>query len=128
MHTVVNELLIKPEASLPDGGSLDQLTNIFSAFCQDKVRLIQENLTLKADPNYVPPDESPGTVDDKLSIFLPVTEDEVLFTLYIGQIVRRHRLHFNLFADDSQLYVSFKIKDTNDKMADWHASRQVWNN
>ena len=39
--------------------------------------LIQENLTLKADPNYVPPDESPGTVDDKLSIFLPATEDEV---------------------------------------------------
>ena len=44
----------------------------------------------------------------------------VLFTLYtgpIGQIVRRHRLDFHLFADDSQLYVSFKIKDTNDEMA-----------
>ena len=44
----------------------------------------------------------------------------VLFTLYtgpIGQIVRRHRLDFPLFADDSQLYVSFKIKDTNDEMA-----------
>ena len=44
----------------------------------------------------------------------------VLYTLYmgrIGQIVRRHRLNFHHFADDSQLYVSFKIKDTNDEMA-----------
>ena len=43
----------------------------------------------------------------------------VLFTLYtgpIGQIVRQHRLDFHLFADDSQLYVSFKIKDTSDEM------------
>ena len=41
----------------------------------------------------------------------------VLFTLYtgpIGQIIRRHRLDFHLFADDSQLYGSFKINDTND--------------
>ena len=41
----------------------------------------------------------------------------VLFTLYtvpIGQIIRWHRLDFHLFADDSQLYVSFKIKNTND--------------
>ena len=56
---------------------MEQLANRFSAFFQDKVRLIHENLTLKANPNYVPPDESPGTVDDKLSIFLPATEDEV---------------------------------------------------
>ena len=42
----------------------------------------------------------------------------VLFTIYmgpIGQIIRRHRLDFHLFADDSQLYVSSKIKDTNDE-------------
>ena len=42
----------------------------------------------------------------------------VLFTIYtrpIGQITRRHRLDFHLCADDSQLYVSFKIKDTNDE-------------
>ena len=64
LYNVVNALLIKPEASLPDGGSLEQLANRFSAFFQDKVRLIQENLTPKADPNYVPPDESPGTVDE----------------------------------------------------------------
>ena len=63
MYNVANALLIKPEASLTDRGSLKQLANRFSAFLQDKVRLIQENLTLKADPNYVPPDESPGTVD-----------------------------------------------------------------
>ena len=44
----------------------------------------------------------------------------VLFTPYtkpIGQIVRRDRLDFHLFAANSQLYVSFKIKDTNDEMA-----------
>ena len=44
----------------------------------------------------------------------------VLFTLYTGpirQIVRRHQLDFHLFADNSQLYVLFKIKDTNDEMA-----------
>ena len=38
----------------------------------------------------------------------------VLFTLYtgpIGQITRRHQLDFHTFADDSQLYVSFKIND-----------------
>ena len=49
----------------------------------------------------------------KGSVFGPV-----LFTLYtgpIGQILRRHRLDFHLFAGDSQLYVSFKIKDTNDE-------------
>ena len=78
LYNVVNALLIKPEASLPDGGSLEQLASRFSAFFQDKkIRLIQENLTLKADPIYVPPDESPDTVDDKLSIFLPAMEDEV---------------------------------------------------
>ena len=40
----------------------------------------------------------------------------VSFTLYtglIGQIIRRHRLDFYLFAGDSQLHVSFKIKDPN---------------
>ena len=42
----------------------------------------------------------------------------VLFTIYtgpIGQIIRRHPLDLHLCADDSQLYVSFKIKDTNDE-------------
>ena len=42
----------------------------------------------------------------------------VLFTIYtgpIGKIIRRHRLDFHLFADESQLYVSFKIKNTNDE-------------
>lgn len=69
LYNVVNALLIKPEASLPDGGSLEQLANRFSVFFQEKVMLIQDNLTLKADPNYVPPDDSPGTVDNKLRIF-----------------------------------------------------------
>ena len=77
LYNVVNALLIKPEGSLPDGGSLEQLANRFSVFFQEKVMLIQDNLILKADPNYVPPDDSPGTVDNKLRIFLPATEDEV---------------------------------------------------
>ena len=44
----------------------------------------------------------------------------VLFTLYTrptGQIVRRHRYDFHLFADNYQLYVSFKIKDINGDVA-----------
>ena len=44
--------------------------------------------------------------------------DPVLFTIYtgpIGQIIRRHRLDFHFFADDAQLYASFKTKDTNDE-------------
>ena len=36
LYNVVNALLIKPEASLPDGGSLEQLASRFSAFFQDK--------------------------------------------------------------------------------------------
>ena len=44
----------------------------------------------------------------------------VLFTLYtgpIGQIIRHHQLDFHTFADDSQLYVSFKINDPTDEKA-----------
>ena len=33
----------------------------------------------------------------------------------IGQIIRRHLLDFHTFADDSQLYVSFKINDPTDE-------------
>ena len=32
----------------------------------------------------------------------------------IGQIIRRHRFVFHVFAADSQLSVSLKINDTND--------------
>ncbi|KAK2160469.1 hypothetical protein NP493_1646g00002 [Ridgeia piscesae] len=38
--------------------------------------MIQENLTLKVDPNYVPED-NPDAVDDKLSVLVSATEDEV---------------------------------------------------
>ena len=44
----------------------------------------------------------------------------VLFILYtgpIGQIIRHHQLDFHTFADDSQLYVSFKINDPTDEKA-----------
>ena len=38
--------------------------------------MIQENLALKADPNYAPED-NPDAVADKLSVLVPATEDEV---------------------------------------------------
>ena len=51
LYNVVNALLIKPEHGLSDCGSMDQLASKFSAFFRDKIRMIHENLTLKADPN-----------------------------------------------------------------------------
>ena len=68
-------MLVKPEASLPDGRSLEQLASEFELFFQAKVKRIQENLVSDAD--YVPPDECPCAVGAKLDIFLPATEDEV---------------------------------------------------
>ena len=50
-------MLVKPEASLPDGSSLEQLASEFEIFFQAKVKRIQENLVSDAD--YVPPDECP---------------------------------------------------------------------
>ena len=44
----------------------------------------------------------------------------VLFILYtgpIGQIIIHHQIDFHTFADDSQLYVSFKINDPTDEKA-----------
>ena len=55
---------------------MDQLASKFSAFFQDKIRMIQENLTLKADLNYVLED-NPDAVDDKLSVYVPAREDKV---------------------------------------------------
>ena len=76
LYNVVNALLIKPEHGLSDCGSMHQLANKFSAFFQDKIRMIQENLTLKANPNYVPED-NPDAVDNTLSVLVPATEDEI---------------------------------------------------
>ena len=77
LYNVVNALMIKPEPGLSDCGSMVQLASKFSAFFQDKIRMIQEeNLTLNADPNYVPED-NPDAVDNKLSVLMPATEDEV---------------------------------------------------
>ena len=75
LYNVVNTMLVKPEASLPDGRSLEQLASEFELFFQAKVKRIQENLVSDAD--YVPPDECPCAVGAKLDIFLPATEDEV---------------------------------------------------
>ena len=75
LYNVVNTMLVKPEASLPDGRSLEHLASEFELFFQAKVKRIQENLVSDAD--YVPPDECPCAVGAKLDIFLPATEDEV---------------------------------------------------
>ena len=72
LYNVVNALLMKPEPGLSDCGSMDQLASKFSAFFQDKIRMIQENLTFKADPNYVPED-NPDAVDNKLGVLVPAT-------------------------------------------------------
>ena len=76
LYNVVNALLIKSETGLSDCGSMDQRASKFSAFFQDKIRMIQENLTLKVEPNYVPTD-NPDAVYDQMSVFVPATEDEV---------------------------------------------------
>ena len=72
LYNVVNALLIKPEPGLSDCVSMDKLASKLSAFFQNKIRMIQENLTLKADPNYVPED-NPDAVDNKLSVLVPAT-------------------------------------------------------
>ena len=41
----------------------------------------------------------------------------ILFTIYtipVGGICRRHGVQYNLYADDTQLYVSFKVGDALD--------------
>ena len=74
----MNAMLIKLETALSDcgSGSIDQHASKFSTFFQDKIRMIQENVMLKADPNYVLED-NPDAVNDKLNVFVPATEDEV---------------------------------------------------
>ena len=50
----------------------------------------------------------------------PPRSRSCLFTLYtgpIGQMIKHHQLDCHTFADDSQLYVSFKINDLTDEKA-----------
>ncbi len=41
-------------------------------------------------------------------------EDYKAYTLPVGDIIRRHKLRFKIYADDTQLKISFNVKDTND--------------
>ena len=74
LYNVVNTMAVKPEASLPNGSSLEQLASEFEIFVQTKFKRIQENLVSDAD--YVPPAECPCAMGAKLDILLPATEDE----------------------------------------------------
>ena len=41
----------------------------------------------------------------------------ILFTIYtipLGEICRRHGVQYHFYADDTQLYVSFKVGDAVD--------------
>ena len=75
LYNAVNTMVVKPEASLPNGSSLEQLASVFEIFVQAKVKQIQKNLVSDAD--YVPPGECPCAMGAKLDILLPATEDEV---------------------------------------------------
>ena len=44
----------------------------------------------------------------------------ILFSIYttpIGDIIRRHQLQFNLYADDTQLYANFELSDEDTKLS-----------
>ena len=44
----------------------------------------------------------------------------ILFSIYttpIGDIIRRHRLNCHLYADDTQLYVTFEVSDEDNKLS-----------
>ena len=52
----------------------------------------------------------------------------ILFTLYtssLGPIIRRHGLSYHLYADDTQLYIAFKIKDSMPGISKEEAIRRV---
>ena len=52
----------------------------------------------------------------------------VLFTLYtssLGPIIRRHGLCYHLYADDTQLYIAFRIKDNKQGISKEEAIRRV---
>ncbi|CAB3997172.1 Hypothetical predicted protein, partial [Paramuricea clavata] len=62
-----------------------------------------------------------GATSDSFDVFCGVPQGSVLgpilyliYTSPIGDILRSHGMKFHLYADDTQIYVSFNYKDQND--------------